>query len=430
MKLAKIILEETLNKIGGFKDKGHENVNFIINKGVLTILVRNENDYAMRMISDADGVEEMEPFTVKVSELMNVLSFSDSDSVEFNFVDNKVQIKSGIINVKVGREDVEMATKTESKNKAAFMIDADAFNSVISLVGNAVESVAQTSPVQGCLGIGVKNKIGRVQALADGSFGIFDFINIDTDSEFTLHIPKEKIQLFKGMSGQYKGAYDIDNQIFVASNGEYLFSIKLKEYPFTDYRERIKFGDKLGVLTEEYDVALSISKDELSKYINLFKTMNDGVFLSFDDTKNINTLMSTEGDRVVSVELQGKAYVKDHQQMFHFDIRKLKWIQYLKEDMVFLFFQKCTSEHMGGANKIVPFSSTEGAFDDLSNRRVGLLMPVASKVVDSFYANLKSESSEESAEIEEETEETYEDNEYDESMEDVEQYEDADYDEN
>lgn len=428
MKVAKVILEETLNKIGGFKDKGHENVNFIINKGVLTILVRNETDYAMRMISDADGVEEMEPFTVKVTELMNVLSFSDSDSVEFNFVGNKVQIKSGIIDVKVGREDVSMVSKADCKNKAAFKIDADAFNSVISIVGNAVEAVAQKNPAQGCLGIEVKNKVGKVQALADGSYGIFDFINIDTDKDFTLHIPKEKIQLFKGMSGQYKGVYDIDNQIFLASNNEYLFLIKLKSYNFTDFRELLKFGDSLGKLTEEYDVALSISRDELSKYINLFKTMNEGVHLGFDDTKNINTLMSTEGDRVVSVELQGKAYVKDHLQMFHFDIKKLKWIQYLKEDMVFIFFKKCTSEIKAGAHKIVPFNSAEGGFDDISTRRVGILMPASSKVVDSFYANLKSESSEENAEIEEETEEIEET--YEENMEDVEQYEDADYDEN
>ena len=106
MKILKSVLEETLAKIGGFKDKDHSTVSFIIEKGVLTLLVRNDVDYAMRKLDKVEALEGMESFAIDVSELMYVLGFSDAESVNFEFIDNKVQIKSGIISLKANKSEI------------------------------------------------------------------------------------------------------------------------------------------------------------------------------------------------------------------------------------------------------------------------------------------------------------------------------------
>lgn len=385
MKIIKSLLEETLNKIGSFKDKDHSTVSFIIKEGVLTLLVRNETDYAMRKLAEIEGVEEMESFSVEVSELLYVLGFSESDVVDFRFVDNKVQIQSGIISLKVNRGEIAQVTKADSNNIVKYSVDGDAFVQSISLASNAIEVDLS---VKGCVSIDVVDKKAKVQAL-DGTIGIFDYFDLEADKDFTLNIPKEKIQLFKGMSGQYKGVYDIENQVLFARNDEYIFCIKLKKFDFSDYRTKLGYGDSLVKMFEQSDVVLDITKEELSKCVNLFKGMKSGVYAEFRNEDSKYTLTCATDDKTVTVELKGKAMINGSVHVFYFDINKIKWIQHVKEDKVFIFFKKFVSGMSPTVNKIVPYNSAEGQFDDISKRKVGLFLPAKDSKVDSFYKGLE-----------------------------------------
>ncbi|MDD4804833.1 MAG: hypothetical protein PHN69_06740 [Candidatus Pacebacteria bacterium] len=385
MKIVKSVLEDTLNKIGGFRDKEHSTVSFIIKKGVLTLLVRNETDFATRILSDVDGIEEMESFAVEVGELMYVLGYSDGDVVDFRFVDNKVQISSGIINVKVGRGEISKVSMTNGENKVTYSMDADAFVQSITLASNAIEVAID---FKGCVSVEVVDNKAKVQAL-DGTIGIFDYFKINADKNFTLNIPKEKIALFKGLVGEYKGVYDIDNQVMAATNGEYMFNIKLKEFKVDDFRTRLGFGDNLMDLFEQSDVVLDITKEELSKCVNLFKNLKSGVHARFESGNNKYTLTCTTDDRTVTVDIQGTAMIKGDVHLFYFDINKIKWIQHLKEDKVFIFFKKYVTGMPMTISKIVPYNTSEGEFDDITARKVGLFLPIKDNTVDSFYSGLE-----------------------------------------
>ena len=386
MKILKSVLEETLAKIGGFKDKDHSTVSFIIEKGVLTLLVRNDVDYAMRKLDKVEALEGMESFAIDVSELMY------AESVNFEFIDNKVQIKSGIISLKANKSEIEKVARTKSENMAKLTLDADKFVEAISLASNAIEVSAIFT---GCVAVNVVDKKAKIQAL-DGVTGIFDYMTIDADKDFTLNIPKEKIQLFKGMAGEYKGVYDIDNQVLFATDGEYMFSIKLKDFKFSDFREQLKFGDSLVDIVKQSEVVLDISKEELSKCVSLFKGMKEGVYAEFRKEDNKHTLTCEATEKTVTVELMGKAMVRGGDvHLFYFDINRIKWIQHLKEDKIFVFFKKYhidmndKVEKTSMFNKIVPYDTSEGEFNEISSRKVGLFLPVKNDKVNAFYKGLE-----------------------------------------
>ena len=385
MKILKSVLEESLAKIGGFKDKEHSTVSFIVEKGVLTLLVRNDVDYAMRRLVDIEGIEEVDSFAIEVSELMYVLGFSDSDAVNFKFVDNKVHIQSGIISLKANRGEVSKVSKVSSDNMVKYTVDADRFVQSISMASNAIE--VDTS-FKGCVSVDVVDKKAKVQAL-DGTVGIFDYFDIEADKNFTLNIPKEKIQLYKGMTGQYKGVYDIDNQVLFAANDEYIFSIKLKDYKFSDFRTQLGYGNSLMDIVKQSDVVLDISREELSRCVSLFKSMKGAVYAEFRKKDNKYTLTCATDEKSVTVELMGKAIIKRDAELFYFDIGKIKWIQHLKEDKVFVFFKRYVSGMAPAINKVVPYSQAEGQFDDISQRKVGLFLPAKDSKVDSFYKELE-----------------------------------------